>query len=153
MGLDMYLSRRTYVQNWDFMKPEERHTIAISRGGTIRSDIKPERISYVIEQVAYWRKSNQIHAWFVKHVQDGKDECQEAYVSREQLGELLELCQTVIESPERAAELLPTQPGFFFGGTEYGDDYFDDLKQTIEMLKGILAEPDNDGSFYYRSSW
>ena len=36
MGLDMYLSKKTYVQNWDFHKPEEKHTISIKKGGKAR---------------------------------------------------------------------------------------------------------------------
>ncbi len=29
MGLDMYLSKKTYVKNWDFQKKSERHTVTI----------------------------------------------------------------------------------------------------------------------------
>lgn len=53
----------------------------------------------IMEQVGYWRKANQIHNWFVKHVQDGEDDC--AYhheCTREVLEELLETCKTVLDS-------------------------------------------------------
>lgn len=100
MGLDMYLSRKSYVQNWDHHKPEQRHEITIRRGGEIRADIQPARISYIIEEVAYWRKANQIHKWFVDNVQGGKDECQESYVTTEQLAALVELCKRVLNSVE-----------------------------------------------------
>lgn len=55
--------------------------------------------SRIMEQVGYWRKANQIHNWFVEHVQDGEDDC--AYhheCTREVLEELLETCKTVLDS-------------------------------------------------------
>jgi len=50
--------------------------------------------------VAYWRKANHIHNWFVRTVQDGQDECQRSYVSREQLQELVDLCRRVLNTVE-----------------------------------------------------
>lgn len=100
MGLDMYLHKSTYVKNWDFMTAERRHKITVRLGGKIRKDIKPERISTIVEQVAYWRKANQIHNWFVKTVQNGVDDCGEYDVSKEQLQTLVELCKTVLNSVE-----------------------------------------------------
>lgn len=53
------------------------------------------------EQVGYWRKANQIHRWFVEHVQDGEDDCQYHHeVTREDLVELMQTCQMVIEGSE-----------------------------------------------------
>jgi len=56
-----------------------------------------------------------------------------------------------IEDPKVAIELLPTTSGFFFGGTDYDQYYFEDIKDTKEMLTKILKE--KDGDFYYHSSW
>ena len=98
MGLDMYLYKKTYVKNWDHMGPEERHEITILKGGKPRSDIKPERISEIVEEVGYWRKANAIHAWFVKNVQDGNDDCGEYYASVEKLSELLGLVNEVLKA-------------------------------------------------------
>jgi hypothetical protein len=33
MGLDMYLTKKHYVQNWEFKKPEEQYEITIKKGG------------------------------------------------------------------------------------------------------------------------
>lgn len=96
MGLDMYLQKKTYVQNWDYMGADERHQITIKRPAKARGTIKPERISYIVEQVAYWRKANAIHKWFVEHVQGGKDDCGTYYVSREQLTALKTACDKVL---------------------------------------------------------
>lgn len=159
MGLDMYLSKRTYVKNWDHMQPEDRHQVSVTRNGAAVAHIKPERVSYVIEEVAYWRKANAIHDWFVKNCQDGVDECQESYVSREQLEELLDVITGILDAPkgpERdklAGETLPPTAGFFFGSTEIDDWYYEDLEFTKNTLTEILAEPDEGDGFIYQSSW
>lgn len=97
MGLDMYLVKKTYVQNWDHMKPEQLHQITVLRGGK-PTHIKPERIQYIIEQVGDWRKANAIHQWFIKNVQKGVDDCGEYYVDEENLKKLLTDCKEVLSS-------------------------------------------------------
>lgn len=154
MGLDMYLTRKTYVKNWDHLAPDERFDITVSGPAPW---IKSARISHIEEEVMYWRKVNAIHRWFVNHVQDGEDDCREYCVSDEQLQELRDSIQTVLKArTKEAAELvLPTQGGFFFGPTEYGDYYWAELERTAQALTALLAEvPANDfrSSYYYRSS-
>lgn len=157
MGLDQYLYKKTYVKNWNHMTPEELHEITINKGNKKRKDIKPERISYIIEEVGYWRKFNALHNWFVMNCQNGDDDCGEHYVSEEQLKELLETLNKVKEFKsdpinEELRNLLPTQSGFFFGGTEYDEYYFDEVERTIEMISELLTE-EGSGDFYYNSSW
>ena len=50
------------------------------------------------EEIGYWRKANQIHAWFVDNVQGGKDDCEEYSVSRSQLGQLLAVVKEVLDN-------------------------------------------------------
>jgi hypothetical protein len=53
----------------------------------------------VLATVAYWRKANAIHKWFVDECQGGVDECQLSDpISREKLVELRGLCQRVVDS-------------------------------------------------------
>jgi hypothetical protein len=155
MGLDMYLYKRTYVKNWEFMDESQKHRISIEKDGKVREDIKPERITYITEEVAYWRKFNALHAWFVENCQDGIDNCKEHYVSKQQLEELLSTLKEIDSSNEisTAEENLPTQSGFFFGGTEYDEYYFEEVKETIETLESLLSEENSDASYFYCSSW
>lgn len=67
------------------------------------------RISY---QVAYWRKANQVHNWFVENVQGGEDECKPYVVSKEQLQELLDICI-------RLKKELVLVPGRLWAGTTW----------------------------------
>ena len=133
MGLDMYLSKRTYVRNWDHTGPEEPHTRCycnqgITVAGPSAASIKPERISSIEEEVGYWHKANAIHQWFVTHCQGGTDDCRTAYVSHTDLTALLETCKTVLADPQKAAELLPPQSGVFFGSTDIDEYYWQDVQ-------------------------
>lgn len=164
--------------------------------------------------VAYWRKANQIHRYFIeiekknfknswayarlktyfeddtKVIDPEKDKvledivnqlsdtCTPIHVSREDLTNLLEICNSIArdfttheecydywktEDPEFAKmkEELPTQSGFFFGNTEYDEYYFWDILDTKKMLTKILEDfPEGerilgeyDYDFIYRASW
>lgn len=141
MGLDMYLTAERYFWN-DEEKP---HLDCIPEGYQTKT---------VTVQVAYWRKANAVHRWFVDNIQDGKDECLAHFAPREKLLELCQLCQKVLDDPDQAAELLPTTNGFFFGTTDYDEWYFADLKETIRQITAALAIfPENQWDFEYRSSW
>lgn len=182
MGLDMFLETRTYVKNWDSMKPENRHEVIVLRGGK-PTRIRPERIKWIVEEVAYWRKANAIHRWFVENVQEYNDDCKNYWVSEEQLRELLLLCTRVLEAsklvdgvvtngyrvengkevpivekgkviqdPSTAKALLPTQDGFFFGDTDYDESYLQDIEYTKDVLERLFAE-ESGGQYHYSSSW
>jgi len=143
MGLDMYLSAKRYM--WD----KEREGVKVS-GIDIPAPLELKELGC---RAAYWRKSNQIHGWFVDNVQDGEDDCKSYYVSRENLQELVDLCRKVLANRELAAELLPPNEGFFFGGYQYDDYYFDDLQRTADELTALLEAVDDSWSFEYQSSW
>ena len=156
MGLDMYLTGKRYLSKY-FNEGDEAVAEAIAekfpelKGKAGRfgdaSCVKEIQI-----EAGYWRKANAIHDWFVKNVQGGEDECRPHYVGREQLEELKALCQEVLDNRERAAELLPTASGFFFGNTDYDEWYFQDIETTIQIIDDCLALPAS-WEFEYRSSW
>ena len=60
----------------------------------------------------------------------------------------------VIINPEVAEELLPSRGGFFFGSTEYDEYYMQDIEDTIEIIKNVLATTDFETQMLaYCSSW
>lgn len=107
------------------------------------------------EGVAYWRKANAIHKWFVKNIQDGEDDCEpHRELTKADLEELIDTAHEVLCDPDKAEALLPTGSGFFFGSTQYDSWYFDDLKSTIEQLRKVVDETDFETeALYYVSSW
>jgi hypothetical protein len=129
MGLDMYLSKRHYVQNWEHNGPEKQHKITVEIGGKKHPHINTSKITYIIEQCAYWRKANAIHDWFVQNCQNGNDECQESPVSIEQLQELYDACVLVRDNSKLKPAKLKN--GYTIGKDgEKVYDYIDG--QTIE---------------------
>ena len=83
MGLDMYLSRKKYVgANYEHRKVKGEIHINI---GEKHLPVDFNKVTYIEEEVGYWRKANQIHKWFVDNVQDGEDNCELHYVSLESL--------------------------------------------------------------------
>jgi len=152
MGLDMYLSRKIYVKNWS---PDPKFEINITFKGNPTS-IDSKRVTYITEEIGYWRKANAIHNWFVKNVQSGDDDCGEYYVGKEQFEKLISDCQHVLNNQDDAENILPTAIGFFFGSTSYDDYYFEDIRNTIKICQDalkLMEDEDIDGDFYYQASW
>lgn len=153
MGLDMFLMKETYIgAGYEFN--EVKGTVDITKYGK-SVPINFNRLNTITEEVGYWRKANHIHNWFVQNVQGGRDECQKSYVSEEQLEELLNICKEVLADHSKAPELLPTTSGFFFGGTDYDEYYYQDVQDTINIIEPLLKELEENsmGDVYYQSSW
>ncbi len=113
MGLDMYLVAKKYVGGWDHQEDRTAYTKLAELFGVTPDEGSPH---FNVEAcVGYWRKANAIHRWFVEMVQDGKDECQDSYVSREQLAELRAACVQVLSTVETVDGTLNT------GETWYAD--------------------------------
>ena len=110
-------------------------------------------VKFVEVEAGYWRKANQIHKWFVDNVQRGEDNCRPHGVDREQLAELRQLCLDVLADNTKASKLLPCGSGFFFGAYDYDEWYFNNLKDTVDIVDHCL-HPDNADIYYeYQSSW
>ena len=59
-----------------------------------------------------------------------------------------------IKDTSVAERLLPSTSGFFFGGTDYDEYYFEDIKDTIDIINKVLETTDFDTHMlYYVSSW
>ena len=164
MGLDMYLTKKTYVGG-QYSHRNVSGKVEVKIGEDILN-IDINRLASVEENVGYWRKANAIHKWFVDNIQEGKDECQETYVSKEKLLELRDLCQKVLTT--RDASLLPPTSGFFFGSTDIDGYYFEELEATIDIIdnlklvpsnseqfitEGDIKDPNKHSEFYYQASW
>lgn len=153
MGLDMYLSAEKYVSDSDWRGEQDKFKalVELMEADKFVGGFVPN--VQVQVSVAYWRKANQIHQWFVDNCGQGEDDCRPYFVQREQLEELLGVCKEVDADHSKASELLPTQGGFFFGGTEFDEWYFEGVKDTISQLETVLEEVPDDWSFYYQASW
>ena len=178
MGLDMYLSKKTYVKQWSHNKPEDQYEVSVKKGGVTYPNIRQERVSYVTEEIAYWRKANQIHGWFVNNCEERIPDVKYD-VTREDLETLLETCEKVLNlldksektttqivggwrngeeykvdhdvftNTDEILELLPPTQGFFFGSDNIDEWYRENIVETISSLKDELSTPkDGYGSDY-----
>ena len=158
----MYLKKRVYLgeeSEWSGTKTKVSITRKNKNGDWTDVPFK-DKVNEIVVSVGYWRKANAIHKWFVDKVQEGVDDCKEYYVSPEQLKELLSICKKIVDNPAMSGNVLPTQSGFFFGGTEYDEYYMQDIKNTIEIIEKVLKDEEDCkleggilGDYYYQSSW
>jgi hypothetical protein len=183
MGLDMYLSKKTYVKKWSHQTKEETFDVSIKKGGEDFTGINPERVSYITEEISYWRKANQIHGWFCNNTEEVVPDVK-YYVTKENLEELLDTCKKVLEvlnsSPKSIKqvvggwkdgkdymvdvevydktdvilELLPPTRGFFFGSDDIDDWYKEQVEHTIQVIEEELnTNVDNYPEYEYYASW
>lgn len=182
MGLDMYLSKKTYVKQWEHNKPEEQFEVSVKRGGKPFKKIESSRVSYVTEELMYWRKANQIHGWFVHNTQEVVEEVK-YYVTKEDLQNLLDVCKQVLDviakskmktvqvrsgwsggeetysdvetfdCEDEIRELLPPTEGFFYGSYEIDEWYKNNIEETAEFLERELPKCDDHDDFEYYASW
>lgn len=111
------------------------------------------------KEMGYWRKFNALHSWFVNNCQDGIDDCQTSIVDVDILKELLFTLATVYKkngkiNKTKASEVLPTQKGFFFGGTKYDEYYVEDI-ENLKMFLMTLFDENNfeENTLIYHASW
>lgn len=168
MGLDMYVHSAKLMSeiNGEFLPYEYNNWKSDEFGRSNTVEIR--------RNVAYWRKANAIHRWFVDNVQGGHDDCDSHFVSTEKLAKIVDICERILsaqgleaesfkcyptlendfclndEAKKIAEEELPTQDGYFFGETAYGEYYVWDLVLTVQQLKPYVG---SEMDFYYSSSW
>jgi hypothetical protein len=142
MGLDMYLSASKYLS--DFHKVEK----ALSDKITKATKNAPGRIKTITAEVGYWRKANAIHRWFVANVQDGRDECQEAEVSTDQLTTLKALCLEVKELARMVPGKLLASTCFSAGNTTQN---FEE-GMVVENAEEVAALLPSESGFFFGST-
>jgi hypothetical protein len=150
MGLDMSLNAKRHLWSWQDESEDKAIANEVQKVAKIPDGFEVQEI---VIKAGYWRKANQIHRWFVQNVQEGKDDCGDYYVSRQNLIDLRDLCKKVLENKDLAPTELPTESGFFFGATKYDDWYYKDLTETIEIVDRALTLDQHQWDFQYHSSW
>jgi hypothetical protein len=76
------------------------------------------------EEVVYWRKANAIHAWFERNCGEGElENCEERYVSKDDLLKLKDDCQKVLKSSKLVYKEVPVK------------EYDSDKKEYVEVMR------------------
>jgi hypothetical protein len=158
MGLDMYLKRTNRTDH----SIEELQTIdhdTLTPESPEASLFLPLRkyeflneIYTIFHEVAYFRKFNALHNWFVSRVQGGVDECQLSEIDEETLIELIDDLRAV-SNGETVEDLEPVS-GFFFGSTDKDEYYLQRINDALNTFEEILRVFDfKNHRLFYRASW
>ena len=169
MGLDQYLIIRKSEYRSKYHQDEESDLV-LEYPKDI-TDFIPNLTDLTISrktdyEVGYWRKANHIHNWFIQNCAykdecgDPIDDCRPIEITVDKLEKLLDTCKKVLADHSLAETLLPTTSGFFFGSTEYDEDYFREIERTVEIIEPVLKFAkhkleieDYVWEVYYRASW
>lgn len=156
MGLDMYLKAQRHIGGWEHVRNDNKRSDEAKMFDSLveLTGIKPCNDCPSFElcaTVGYWRKANSIHNWFVENIQNGKDECQLSYVTREQLTTLRDLCNQVLGTVETVD-----------GTLDAGSTYYPDGKVEHHTVPGkVVAQaniaaavlPSRPGFFFGSTSY
>ena len=164
MGHDMYFfaKKTTYksFSKWD--EPDRTNNVNYPKDLKIFSDYIYDRNfksvqTETIYQIGYFRKFNALHSYIVKTFANGVDDCQDIILYKEDVEQIKKVLDDVLnahQQVEKAKELLPTQSGFFFGGTDYDDYYFEEAKVAADLMQSFLDNFDFDKyQLIYEASW
>lgn len=158
MGLDMYLSAATYLDDFETTPPEEKAAYArvLTEVGVVR--FKPlHGIRYVTVKllVATWKDAYQVHDWLIAHTPDGGDiRLAEREIAREDLEKLVALCNQLLRKNDNdeANHLLPW-PSHGLETKDDWDFYWWNLQVTVKQLGAVLKDPRFvNWEFFYQAS-
>ena len=106
----------------------------------------------IFKKVAYWRKFNALHNWFVTHVQVGIDNCAHYELDKDVLIDLLETLLNA-KSENDPSEMMPVS-GFFFGSTDVDEYYWEHIEKAIDEISNLIDNTNWDKErLFYTSSW
>lgn len=143
MGLDQYITIRHKSTNNAYKKYDEYWKMDKEERNGIREPKEPCKDI----TVAYFRKHNMIHGWFVKNVQNGNDDCGRYEITVSQLKFLLAICERVMSYVTKT----PRPPKIYTDskGNDYECIQFDEYSITEEGMDYVKNQlPIMDGFFF-----
>lgn len=103
-----------------------------------------------LQEIGYFRKVNPLVAWFSQHVEPVEN-CANIEVQKEQLEFLLATLDKL--DPINCFELFPTIDGFFFGSTDYDDDYWESVNEVKAFISKTLQDFDFSNAKLIFHAW
>ncbi|WP_078544640.1 hypothetical protein [Litchfieldia alkalitelluris] len=167
MGLDMYLAslpridgmelKQLYLVDRNLAKwKEEGNELYQKVKGFVRhyEEFGREWDSIVTE-IAYWRKANWLHHWFVTNVQEGNDDMFSYEVKRHHIAILYNNCEMILLNKVKPYDALPTMPGPYWGSTSYDFYYFHEIERSYTIFENLLKQPSffDENILLYQASW
>lgn len=100
---------------------------------------------------AYFRKVNSIYGYFSDRLED-----EMCVVTKSDIVDIMNKATQVLSEhdEETSKGLLPTRGGFFFGNTDYGDWYYQDMINILNKFGKLLKDwTDDDDIVFVYMSW
>lgn len=105
-----------------------------------------------MEQVWAGRKENHIQCFMEGEVGEVVN-CDYLFLTKEHIERLVDRLQRVKDDHSQAGVLLPTEAGFFFGGTDYDEFYFEDIEAELKEFRELLDSWDDTKCYAYWAWW
>jgi len=105
------------------------HNVQDSKDDCGYYEVEPEQLEELLEAVNEVLGSTKLVKGWIRCGYTYDHNMNKVYNTREGM---------VLEDSSTARRLLPTQEGFFFGGTAYDQYYWEDLESTKAQLEAIL---------------
>ncbi len=152
MGLDQYLRASQYIGRWEYMKGDERKEYAKADAileASGMADAQVENAGIDVRTTAmYWRKANQVHAWFVKNVQGGVDDCGTYHVTEDQIRSLRDTAELVLHSVTMVPDMVTNGQHL---GPETDGKWVPTLESGEQIMNPSIAQellPATEGFFF-----
>lgn len=102
-------------------------------------------------EYSYYRKFNALQGYFERHF--GLENGGEVLLTAEKIHDIYTTLNEIRYTPERAAEMLPTYPGPFFGTYEYDRLYYSYISQASSDFYHAKFRDFNKYNMYFTSNW
>jgi hypothetical protein len=97
-----------------------------------------------------WGAYYRIHSWFVNNVQNGVDDGQYRYITREQLQQYVNTCKKALANKKKAYHIFPINADYCDREQANIDDYFRAFENDVKCITRILKNPKyKDWDFCY----
>lgn len=161
MGLDMYLKRGKKIpkksnrqlvdlaNKYSWLKESDLDRVPTNIKDYLQKGVSEySGVHYdLTTEVGYWRKANEIHEWFVQHIQNGVDECNTYIVPKVALQALLSDCKKVLASSELKVVGQRTVKDF----DNEKNDFVEKTVDVLELADTSVAKellPTHEGFFF-----
>ncbi|CDL80393.1 hypothetical protein [Xenorhabdus cabanillasii] len=101
-------------------------------------------------EVGYFRKINSLLYWVSNNVQDVNN-CEEILIPKHKLEQLLADLNKLTK--DNCPKLFPTADGFYFGSTEYDEDYWSEVEEVKAWVSSVLKSFDFDNYKLFFWAW
>lgn len=89
-------------------------------------------------EIGYFRKVNFLVQFFEDYGE--VENLKPLKIEKSWIKDLINCCDEVLKDNSKADELLPTTPGFFFGSTNYNENYFYSVEEVKYFCEDCLME-------------